>query len=135
MDGVVAVRTVLKADGALIALVPSARIFNGPAPLGTTLPFIMLESVSKNDRNISAPGPKRFVRQRVQVTVVASGDVQRQAVLRAVRHAAADQINPTVTGLASVTIHTDGAGPDFFDDDYSGWRGSQDFMTKYSETR
>jgi len=135
MDGVAAVRVALIADAAMIALVPTARIFAGPAPLGTPLPFVMLESISKTDRNIPAPGATRHVRERVQVSVVGLNYPQQKQLLRAVRHAAADRINVAVTGLTNVTIHTDSAGPDFYDVDYAGWRGSQDFMTKYLETR
>lgn len=135
MDGVAAVRAVLVADAAMIALVPVARIFAGPAPLGTALPFVMLESISKQDRNVPSPGANRFVTERVQVTVVAANYLTQKATLRAVRHAAADKINPAVPGISGVTIHTDSAGPDFYDADYSGWRGSQDLRTRYTETR
>jgi hypothetical protein len=71
----------------------------------------------------------------VQVTFVAQNYPQQKQLQRAVRHAAADKINPTVAGISGVTIHTDSAGPDFYDQDYAGWRGSQDFRTKYLETR
>jgi hypothetical protein len=135
MDGVTAVRSVLVADADIIALVPAARIFAGPAPLGTALPFVMLESISILDRNILSPGSQRFVTERVQVTFVAQNYPQQKQLQRAVRHAAADKINPTVAGISGVTIHTDSAGPDFYDQDYAGWRGSQDFRTKYLETR
>ena len=135
MDGVAAVRAVLTVDAGLTTLVPAANIISGPASLGTLLPFVMLESVSKNDRNIPAPGGQRHVTERVQVTVVARDYPQQKAVLRAVRRAAADQLYPVVTGISGVTIHTDSAGPDFFDDVYSGWRGSQDFRVGYTEER
>ena len=135
MDGVAAVRSVLVADSAVTDLVPAARVFAGPAPLGTVLPFVMLESISKQDRNLPSPGATRFVTERVQVTVVAASYPSQKTTLRAVRHAAADKINPAVAGLSGVTIHTDTGGPDFYDADYSGWRGSQDFRTRYTETR
>ena len=135
MDGVAAVRSVLVADADMIALVPAARIFAGPAPLGTALPFVMLESISIVDRNIPSPGAQRFVTERVQATWVAQNYPQQKQLQRAVRHAAADKINPTVAGLSGVTIHTDSAGPDFYDQDYSGWRSSQDFRCKYNEER
>lgn len=135
MDGVAAVRSVLVADASMTALVPAARIFAGPAPLGTVLPFVMLESISKTDRNLPAPGSTRFVTERVQATVVAENYPSQKAILRAVRHAAADKLSPTVNGISGVTIHTDTAGPDFYDADYAGWRGSQDFRVKYSEDR
>lgn len=135
MDGVAAVRSVLVADTGMTALVPAARIFAGPAPTGTALPFVMLESISIVDRNIPSPGAQRFVTERVQVTWVAQNYPQQKQLQRAVRHAAADKISPTVAGISGVTIHTDSAGPDFYDETYSGWRSSQDFRVKYSEER
>ena len=135
MDGVGALRATLVADGALTALVPAGDIAAGPAEVGTTLPLVMLESVSTIDLNIPAPGTHRFVRERVQATVIAADYVNQKAVLRAVRKAAADTLYPAVAGISGVTIHTDSAGPDFYDADFAGWRGSQDFMVTYSEER
>jgi hypothetical protein len=135
MDGVAALRAVLVANGPLTAMVPNKGIFAGPAPLGTTLPLVMLESVSKVDRNLPSPGSRRHVRERVQATVIAADYLQQKAVLRAVRRAAADKLYPEVPGISGVTIHTDSAGPDFHDPAYAGWRGSQDFMVTYSEER
>jgi hypothetical protein len=135
MDGVAAIRSVLVADAPVVALAPVARIFEGPAPLGTALPFVMLESISTVDLNIPSPGADRFVTERVQVTVVAKNVPERQAVKRAVKRAAADKINPPVPGISGVTIHTDSAGPNGYDPDYAGWRGSQDFRVKYTEQR
>lgn len=83
---------VLTTDAALSDLVPAERIVPGPSALGFQLPWIALESVSLNDRNIPAPGPHRHVRERVQVTVMASDYPERAAVMRAVRRAAADLV-------------------------------------------
>lgn len=127
-------RAVLVADG-LGSLVTAAKMFAGPAPLGTALPFVMLESISKVDLNIPSPGDTRFVTERVQVSVIALNYPSQKAIIRAIRHAAADQLYPAVTGISGVTIHTDSAGPDFYDEDYSGWRGSQDFKVRYTEER
>lgn len=135
MNGIAAIRSVLVADSGMTAIVPAARIIAGPAKIGLELPFAMIERVSRNDRNIPTPGPTRAVRERVRVTVVAANLPSREEVLRAVRHAAADQLYPTVPGISGVTIHTDGGGPPFYDDDYAGHRESQDFMVKYTETR
>jgi len=135
MDGVAAVRAAAVAAAELTALVPADRIFAGPAPIGTALPFVMLERVSANDRNLPSPGARRFVRERVQATAVARDYPQQKAVLRAVKRGVADRLDLTVAGITGVTIHTASAGPDFYDADYAGWRGSQDFMVKYSEER
>lgn len=135
MDGVAAVRSVLAADAALIALVPAARIIAGPLGLNAVLPAISLESISKVDMNLPSPGATRFVRERVQVTVHAKNYLSQKAILRAVRHAAADKLYPEVPGISGVTIHTESAGPDFMSEDASIWMGSQDMMVKYTEER
>lgn len=145
MDGLLALRSVLVADEPLRALVPDydrpgvaspvSRIFEAPAPEKTPLPFIMLQIVSSNDRNVPAPGERRFVWQRVEATILAANSRERRQIKRALRRAAADHVDVEVEGLSGVTIHTDSAGPDFYDEDYAGWRGSQDFMVKYNEER
>ena len=135
MDGVAAMVKVLTTDAALADLVPAERIVPGPSALGFQLPWIALESVSLNDRNIPAPGPRRHVRERVQVTVMASNYPDRAAVMRAVRRAAADLVGVEVDGIDEVTIHTDSAGPDFMIEDPSIWCRSQDFLVTYLETR
>lgn len=134
MDGVAAVRTALVADGALIALVPAARIQAGALPQGVTLPAIALESISKVDRNILDAVTTRHVTERVQVTVLAKNYPSQKAVLRAIRHAAGDKF-PTVSGLSNVTIHTEGAGPDLLNEEASIHIGTQDFRVGYTETR
>lgn len=134
MEGVGAVRQVLAANAALIALVPATRIQAGDMPQGTTLPAISIVRVSSTDRNLPNPGTYRHVTERVQVNVMASTYPQQRAVVSAIRAAAADQF-PTVLGLIRVTIHTDGAGPDFINEQASIFVGSQDFIVTYSEQR
>jgi hypothetical protein len=135
MDGVAAVRSVLLADADLIALTPIERVIAGPLPLNAALPSLSLQSVSKVDRNIPAPGATRHVRERVQATVSASNYPQQKAILRAVRHAAADKLNHAVAGLQGVMIHTESAGPDFINEEASIWLGTQDFLVTYLEQR
>nr|WP_086491267.1 DUF3168 domain-containing protein [Novosphingobium panipatense] len=135
MDGVAAMVKALLSDAAVIEMVPADRISPGPSSLGFDLPWIALESVSKNDRNLPAPGERRHVRERVQVTVLANDHPERSAVMRAVRHAAADLLDIEVDGIDAVTIHTDSAGPDFMIEDASIWCRTQDFLVTYSEPR
>lgn len=134
MEGVAVIRQVLAANAALIALVPAMRIQAGDMPQGTALPAISIVRVSSTDRNLPNPGTYRHVRDRVQVNVMASTYPQQRAVLAAIRAAAADQF-PTVSGIIRVTIHTDGAGPDFINEQASIYVGSQDFIVTYSEQR
>jgi hypothetical protein len=134
MNGVIAVRTLLVTDTGMTALVPEARIAAGMLPQGTDLPAISLMSVSSVDRNIPAPGPKRRVTERVQVTVLAATYRQVKAILAAVRRAAADQM-PTIDGLFDLTVHTDTAGPDFLDEETGIHMQSQDLRVSFNEAR
>ena len=134
MNGVIAVRILLVTDTGMTALVPPARIAAGMLPQGTDLPAISLMSVSSIDRNIPAPGPKRRVTERVQVTVLAATYRQVKAILAAVRKAAADQM-PTIDGLFDVTVHTDSAGPDFLDEETGIHMQTQDLRVSFNEAR
>jgi hypothetical protein len=134
MNGVIAVRILLVGDTGVTALVPPARIAAGMLPQGTDLPAISLMSVSSVDRNIPAPGPKRRVTERVQVTVLAATYRQVKAVLAAVRRAAADQM-PAIEGLFDVTVHTDSAGPDFLDEETGIHMQTQDLRVSFNEAR
>ena len=134
MNGVIAVRTLLVTDTGMTALVPPARIAAGMLPQGTDLPAISLMSVSSVDRNIPAPGPKRRVTERVQVTVLAATYRQVKAILAAVRKAAADQM-PIIDGLFDVTVHTDSAGPDFLDEETGIHMQTQDLRVSFNEAR
>jgi len=135
MDGVAAVRSVMIAEVPLVSLVPADSIHAGDLPLNASLPAISLASISKVDRNVPSPGATRHVRERVQATVHARNYPEQKAIERAVRRAAADRINPDVPGITNVTIHTEGAGPDFRAADASVWMSTQDFITTYTETR
>jgi hypothetical protein len=134
MNGVIAVRILLVGDTGVTALVPPARIAAGMLPQGTDLPAISLMSVSSVDRNIPAPGPKRWVTERVQVTVLAATYRQVKAILAAIRAAAADQM-PAIEGIFDVTVHTDSAGPDFLDEEIGIHMQTQDLRVSFNEAR
>ena len=134
MNGVIAVRSLLVADTGMTALVPVARIAAGSLPQGTMMPAISLMSVSGVDRNIPAPGPKRRVTERVQVTVLARTYPEVKAIIAAVRQAAADQM-PNIDGLFDVTVHTDSAGPDFLDEETGIHMQTHDFRVSFNEAR
>jgi len=133
--GIDAVRTALIADATLTGLVPAARIGAGDLPQGITLPALSLTSISKVDRNIPNPGAYRHVTERVQVMIHAANYPSQKAIEKAVRGAAADQVGFAVSGLVNVTIHTDGGGPDFTNEEASIHLGTQDFRVTYSEVR
>jgi len=132
MDGVVVVRLLLSQSLTLTGLIPGDRIRAGVLPQGVILPAISITSVSKTDLNIPSPADRRFVTERVQVSVLAKSYPEQKAVLRAVRTAAADKLYPEVVGVSGITVHTASAGPDFMLED-SIYTGSQDFMVRYNE--
>ena len=134
MNGVIAVRSLLVADTGVTSLVPVARIAAGMLAQGTDLPAISLISVSSVDRNVPAPGAKRRVTERVQVTVLARTYPEVKAIIAAVRQAAADQ-TPNIDGLFDVTVHTDSAGPDFLDEETGIHMQAQDFRVSFNEAR
>ena len=134
MNGVIAVRILLVTDTGMTALVPPGRIAAGMLPQGTELPAISLLSVSSVDRNIPAPGSKRRVTERVQVTVLAATYRQIKAILAAVRKAAADQM-PSIDGLFDVPVHTDSARPDFLDEETGIHMQTQDLRVSFNEAR
>lgn len=134
MNGVIVVRSLLVADTGVTALVPAVRIVAGMLPQGTSLPAISLMSVGSTDRNIPAPGPKRRVTERVQVTVLSASYPAAKAIIRAVRAGAADRM-PAIDGLTDVTVHTDSAGPDFLDEETGIHMQTQDFRVSFNEAR
>jgi hypothetical protein len=134
-SGIDAVRAALIADATLTGLVPATRIGAGDLPQDIALPALSLTSISKVDRNIPNPGVHRFVTERVQVMIHAANYPSQKAIEAAVRGAAADQLNVSVSGLLNVTIHTDGAGPDIMNEEASIYLGTQDFRVTYSEVR
>jgi hypothetical protein len=134
MNGVIVVRSLLVTDTGLTALVSVPRIVAGSLPQDTELPAISLMSVSSVDRNIPAPGPKRRVTERVQITVLARTYPEAKTLIAAVRAAAADQM-PEIDGLTDITVHTDSAGPDFLDEETGIHMQTQDLRVSFNEAR
>lgn len=134
MNGVIAVRSLLVTDTRVTPLVPEARITAGTLPQGSVLPAISLKSISSVDRNIPAPGAKRRVTERVQVTVLARTYPEAKALIAAVRATTADHM-PIIDGLTDVTVHTDSAGPDFIDEETGIHMQSQDLRVSFNEAR
>lgn len=134
MNGVAAIWQQLSAHAGLTALVPASRISAGVLPQGTVLPAISIMSVSAVDRNIPSPGAVRHVAERVQVTVMDKTYPSLKAVMAQVKKAGADQM-PTVAGISIVTVHTDGIGPDFMNEEASIYMQPIDFKVTYLETR
>lgn len=133
MNGVAAMVAVLRGFGPLTAVVMDEDIAAGVAAQGARLPHLSVSRVAANDLNLPTPGPRRQVRELVQVTAMAADYPTLHRVLALVKRAAADRLYPAIDGISGVTIHTAGAGPDFTDDQASIYLGSQDFAVIYNE--
>lgn len=134
MNGVIAVRSLLIANAGLTALVPEERIAAGALPQSTLLPAISLLSISRVDRHIPAPGNQVRALERVQVTALAATYPETKAILAAIRRAAFAQM-PVVPEISEVTVHTDMAGPDLFDEETGIHMQTQDFRVSFNEAR
>lgn len=133
-DSIRAIMQLLTTDVALVAVVPLGQIGAGVLPQGTPLPFLSVELVSSTDRNIPAPGAKRRVLDRVQVTIAAATYDALRAASALVKRACADK-RPVVPGISEVTVHSLSAGPDFVNETASIYLGSRDFRVWYNEPR
>lgn len=132
MNGVAAVRQLLVADSAVLALVPAARIAAGVLPQGTALPAIAITPVSSVDTQFIPDTASRFTTDRVQVTIMASTYPSLIAVLKAAKKAG-DAKRPDVSGIDNVVVRTDGQGPWFMDEAASIHLITQDFRVSYSQ--
>lgn len=132
MIGVAVIGELLKADSDVLAFAPAVRIKAGALPQGVTLPAIAVTSISGADRNILSPGSNRHVRERVQVTVLASNYREKRTGMQLVRRACADK-RGDFAGMTGVVVLTDGAGPDFLSQDSTIWMQTQDFAVGFNE--
>ena len=132
MSGVAIIRTLLAANSAVIAAVPSTKIMAGVIPLGTVLPAISIAHISGTTRNtIAMNDAKTFCTDRVQVTVLAKTYPQQKALLALVQ-AACPNTRGTVGGIACDSVLDDVCGPDIFDADATIYFQSQDFIVKFN---
>jgi hypothetical protein len=132
MSGVAVIGSLLLAYSPLTTVVPADRIKGGALPKDVILPAIAVTSISATDWNLLKDGTKRRVRERVQVTVLAS-DYQGQVdLIRLVRLACAGFRGDVGTATAA-SVLLDGKGPDFLNDDASIWLSTQDFSVSFNE--
>lgn len=134
MSGPIAVRSFMRDDNDLVALVDTRMVADDVLPQGTTLPALLIKSISLIDRNIPNPGAMQHVRERVRVEGHCATARERRALMLAVRRAAFANRFPTVDGLSRVTVHPEAGGPDGIGD-ASVRVGIQDLILTYSQSR
>ena len=138
MDGVGIVLSLLEEDAGILALIDMdaipSRLAGGVLTATVALPALSVTEISSVDRNIPDPAVKRHVRQRIQVTGIAATYPAVKGLLAAVKTACADKM-PADGSLTEITVHTDGAGPDMYDEDLDAYVKTQDFLVRYNEVR
>ena len=133
MSGVAITRALLVANSALIAQVPSARIFSGVVPQATVLPAIsVMEVVSTEVPTIDATAPTTIVDSRVQVTVIASTYPNAKTV-HALARKACNYQRGTLAGYSVISVRRVNNGPDFTDPEAQICIQSIDFSVLYHE--
>ena len=127
MSGTAIVRSLLAANGALIAVIPAARIFCGVIPINTELPAIAVTQVSGVQRNTLGMNASSYmVTDRVQVTVLAESYTLQKSYMALIR-AALPNTRGTVNGFSVDSILIDVEGPDMLD-----FQQSTDFMVRFT---
>lgn len=137
MSGSSIVGTLLRANAALIAVVPVARIKNGVIPIGTALPAISIQEVDAVETRTVRMTETPLTRSRVQVTVqtkdvpgVISGYQQQKEVLNLVRKAL-PHTRGTVGSYSVDSILPDSAGPDMQEVEAGIYMQSRDFLVTF----
>ena len=129
MSGAAIVGALLRADVALLGLVPAARIKNERLPDDAPLPTVVVREISSSDRQTLKQ--RQFVRSvdRVSVTVRAANLRERDAVLKLVRAACAGKLG-SIAECERVSVLTAGKGPGLAGPANS-YERPQDFSVSY----
>jgi hypothetical protein len=131
VSGVAIIRHLLANSAGLIAVVPAARIMAGVLPLDTALPAISVTQISGQQyNNLAMASASYLVRQRVQVTILASAYPLVKSIL-ALARAALPQTRGTVNGFASEAVIPDIEGPDLYDEQLLTHICSVDYMVTF----
>lgn len=132
MSGASIVGTLLRANAALIAVVPAAKIFNGVIPITTTLPAISIAEVDAVEtRTVRMSADDVLTTSRIQVTVQAKSYATQKQVIELVRKAL-PHTRGTVGSYWVDSILPDSAGPDMQDTDTTIYMQSRDFRVTFA---
>jgi hypothetical protein len=139
MSGVAVIVGLLRANNAITAVVPAARILAGDLPLGTTMPAISVTQISSMPMNFIRPDSSaRMHTDRVQVSVLCkepqtgvagTGYPGLRSLMRLVLAACPNQ-RGTINGVVCDSIVPDLEGPDSFDDIDMVRQSSRDFIVR-----
>lgn len=131
-SAVKAVRALLVANPALVAVVPPDSIGTGRFKEGTQLPAVIVSHVSTNRSKVTNPDGTRFCTSRIQATIFARTYPGQDAVQKLVRQT----LKPTrglINGVSLDSIQPEGDGPDIRDDLADIYMGMSDFIVTFTE--
>jgi hypothetical protein len=141
VSGVAVIRSLLAANGAVIAVVPATRIMAGDLPINAVMPAISVIQISSVPRNtVKMNEPKIQHTDRVQVSVAFKGPQGTPSgtgypgvrSLLALVLAACPHTRGTVNGVDVDSILPDIEGPDLSDDATALYSGSRDFIVRWN---
>jgi len=130
MSGVAIINYKLANDAALTAVVPSARIFSGIAPINTPRPTISISQVSGFEYPMIKRGTRNLMTERVQITVHGQTYVQKKEIIKLIR-AALPSVRGTVNGIKVDSITPGIEGPDMEIVDPDLHDQPVDYLVKY----
>lgn len=129
------VMALLKADAALVALVPVARMHQGLIPQSSSLPALALRNISDNDRHTISGREATVVETgRIEVTVAAKDYATKERLIAAVRKACENK-RGLINGIAVNNVRNAGLGPDLDNDEASIFGRSIDLMVTSKRDR
>lgn len=129
MTGVDIIGALLRADPAIVALVPTDRIKAAVLPEGVALPALLVRLVSSVEvQPLRRPLMVRTT-DRISVTVRAISYREQREIIAAVKKACAG-LTGTIAGALNASILTAGTGPDVGGPGNS-FEQSQDFRVSY----
>jgi hypothetical protein len=112
MTGVDIIGTLLRADPAVLALVPLERIKAGALPDGVALPALLIRSTSNVERQPLRRGERTRNTERVTASVRAANYRDQRMVMKAVIDCCAGRVFIEFEDAQNVSILTAGRGPD-----------------------
>lgn len=131
MSGPRVIVALLKADAALLALVPVEGIYAGEIPQSAPLPAVAYASISTVQRpTVAGVEPMLLVDERMQITVAAASYPAKKAVIDAVRMAC-DRQRGRIAGVRVQSVRHAGVGPDLDNTETGVFTQSFDFFVTY----
>jgi len=129
VSGVDIVTDLLRADAAILAVVPAKQIKAVALPDDAPLPSLLVRSISEVERVKLRRGASVRITERVEV-VVRAGSFREVRDLRVLARNACAGRTGDLSGVSAVSITNAGGGPDLVGPNRSYQRG-QDFRVSF----